>query len=151
MNANESNQVAKTEKEVLLEKLAKATKKLHKHKMRLIEYYKFSIFACKKCKSSVPLGKVVYVTTHWYERPYGCTGGDNWYTGEKALLCPECGYLVILNSQALKDKYSSFEYGITPSSVYAELLDEAGGTYYKNFGSLKSKQINFYGSLKLGK
>lgn len=31
------------------------------------------------------------IQTHWYVRPYGCTGGDYWNQGELKIICPKTG------------------------------------------------------------
>jgi hypothetical protein len=33
---------------------------------------------------------LTYIQTHWYETPYGCTGGDLWREGEGQFDCPKC-------------------------------------------------------------
>lgn len=48
-------------------------------------------FRCSKCSRITKLANVIFIQTHWYESPYGCTGGDNWYSGEIQLACPKCG------------------------------------------------------------
>ena len=35
---------------------------------------------------------IEYIRTHWYVRPYSCTGGDYWNEGEGQFICPKCGY-----------------------------------------------------------
>lgn len=43
------------------------------------------------CGAELVIGDLTYLQTHWYEPPYGCTGGDNWHPGEGNFVCPHCG------------------------------------------------------------
>lgn len=52
------------------------------------------------CESSV-LGRgcgeqhmikdLIYIQTHYYIAPYGCSSGDYWLPGEGNFICPTCG------------------------------------------------------------
>ena len=46
----------------------------------------------KGCGMGMEIGQLEYIQTHWYERPYGCTGGAEWYPGEGDFDCPHCGH-----------------------------------------------------------
>ena len=43
---------------------------------------------CSSCEKYHAIGKLAVIQTHWYESPYSCTGGDNWYEGELQYVCP---------------------------------------------------------------
>ncbi len=45
----------------------------------------------KGCGTELRPCDVVYIRTHWYESPHGCTGGDTWHEGEGQFDCPKCG------------------------------------------------------------
>lgn len=45
----------------------------------------------KGCGAKLQIGKLTYIQTLWYERPYGCTDGDKWHDGEGQFDCPKCG------------------------------------------------------------
>ncbi len=65
------------EKEIV--EVEKQLKKLqyqrkHAHRRRLIN--------CIHCDQRTQLGSLIYIQTHWYEEPHGCTGGDWWHEGE---------------------------------------------------------------------
>lgn len=47
---------------------------------------------CQKCGKRTQVKKLTLIQTHWYVRPYGCTGGDYWNEGEKQFDCPKCGF-----------------------------------------------------------
>ena len=47
--------------------------------------------ACEKCDSVHQISDLTYIQTHWYEDPYGCTGGDRWHSGEGQWGCI-CGF-----------------------------------------------------------
>lgn len=46
---------------------------------------------CKFCKNKSHIRSVIYIQTHWYVRPYGCTEGDYWKSGEGNWDCLVCG------------------------------------------------------------
>jgi len=45
----------------------------------------------KGCGSLLKIKELTYIQTHWYEYPWGCTGGDRWWEGEANFICPNCG------------------------------------------------------------
>ena len=45
----------------------------------------------KGCGKGFYIKDLVYIQTHRYETPYGCTGGDMWHRGEGNFDCPDCG------------------------------------------------------------
>lgn len=60
----------------------------------LVKAYKRARVRCaapRGCGKLVPVSKLTYIQTHWYTRPYGCTGGDYWTPGEGRFVCPRCG------------------------------------------------------------
>jgi hypothetical protein len=48
-------------------------------------------FYQKGCGEKLPIKDLTYIQTHWYESPWGCTGGDSWHEGEANFVCPKCG------------------------------------------------------------
>lgn len=46
---------------------------------------------CGFCGKSHQVSKLTLIQTHYYVRPYSCTGGDYWNMGEKQYECPSCG------------------------------------------------------------
>lgn len=44
------------------------------------------------CGAKLSINRLQYIQTHWYVRPYSCTGGAYWTAGEGAFICPECGF-----------------------------------------------------------
>ena len=44
----------------------------------------------KGCGAGFEIRELVYIQTHWYEGPHGCTGGDNWHAGDGEFDCPTC-------------------------------------------------------------
>lgn len=50
-----------------------------------------TLVQCTSCKMGHTIDSLEYIQTHWYESPYGCTGGDNWHSGEGNFMCPHCG------------------------------------------------------------
>jgi hypothetical protein len=66
------------------------------------------------CGKMHEIGKCSVVQRHWYERPWGCTGGDNWWQGELQIVCPDTGLrnrlLYDVPWDVPYDKKNSFEY-----------------------------------------
>ncbi len=50
-----------------------------------------SFITCLHCKEKTKVKNLTRIQTHWYERPYSCTGGDQWHAGEVVYDCPKCG------------------------------------------------------------
>lgn len=46
----------------------------------------------KGCGKKTSIKNLVYIRTHWYVSPYGCTGGDYWNEGEGQFVCPKCNH-----------------------------------------------------------
>ena len=46
----------------------------------------------KGCMTGFRIRELTYIQTHWYEEPYGCTGGDCWHESEGQWICPKCGH-----------------------------------------------------------
>jgi hypothetical protein len=44
------------------------------------------------CGKRTQIRNLVYIQTHFYVSPWGCTGGDFWKEGEGAFNCPKCDY-----------------------------------------------------------
>lgn len=42
------------------------------------------------CGCSSMIKNLPYIKTHWYTRPYSCSGGDYWNEGEGLTECPNC-------------------------------------------------------------
>lgn len=72
-----------------IEKLQREATELNK---KLAAARKRSLLTCSSCKKRTSVSKLVYIQTHWYVQPYGCTGGDYWRAGEGRYECPKCGY-----------------------------------------------------------
>ena len=65
------------------------------------------VIACSSCGVQRPIGDVVYIQTHWYVRPYSCTGGDYWNEGEGNFKCLSCGFL---NRLYDREEYQKLKY-----------------------------------------
>jgi hypothetical protein len=46
----------------------------------------------KGCGAVHKIKDLTYIATHWYVRPYSCTGGDYWNEGEGNFICPSCNH-----------------------------------------------------------
>lgn len=75
----------------MAEATALAKKKEYEKALETLELLKKrSEIRCGKCKESFPIATQVFVQTHWYTSPHGCTGGDYWNVGEANWTCPAC-------------------------------------------------------------
>jgi len=48
-------------------------------------------YECAACGQTNAIKDTVFIQTHWYVSPHGCTGGDYWKQGEGQCDCPKCG------------------------------------------------------------
>jgi len=51
------------------------------------------------CGTFHKISDLTYIQTHYYVKPYSCTGGDYWSESEGQFTCPKCGYLNRLCSE----------------------------------------------------
>lgn len=64
----------------------------------------------KGCGALSRVGDLVYIQTHWYESPHGCSGGDYWHRGEGRWKCPSCGHTNRLyKTPAVQDMREAFK------------------------------------------
>lgn len=62
------------------------------------------------CGMGHKIKDIVYIQTHWYTPPRGCTGGDYWNAGEGNFVCPSCGCRNRLyNRPDIEEKCSLFK------------------------------------------
>lgn len=67
-------------------KVRDLTVKIHEAKKR-------TMLKCAKCQRRTRIDKLVYRELYWYERPYGCTGGDRWHEDKECQWdCPKCDH-----------------------------------------------------------
>lgn len=67
----------------------------------------------KGCGQSQKVRDTVYIQSHWYVQPYGCTGGAYWKQGEGRFRCNTCGHVNRLYDspeiEAMKTFFASVE------------------------------------------
>lgn len=78
---------------------------LTKAQEKLAKVEKISCIECCHCGNIEPIATQLYIQTHWYTPPHGCTGGDYWSAGEANWICPKCGYCN--RWDGIKDKYAT--------------------------------------------
>lgn len=62
------------------------TEQIHEAKSR-------TMLKCGGCGKRTRIDKLTYRKLYWYERPYGCTGGDNWHEDRECQWdCPKCNH-----------------------------------------------------------
>lgn len=77
----------------------KLIQKLSSINKQILEYTKDTLVQCTKnnygagCGMGFKIRYLEYIQTYWYEGPHGCTGGDNWHSGEGQFICPHCQHL----------------------------------------------------------
>ena len=74
----------KKEKKRLRAELADVQKRIDAKK-------RSAVIACAWCGKRKAVAKLTLIQTHYYVRPYSCTGGDYWLPDEKQYDCPSCG------------------------------------------------------------
>lgn len=62
-------------------------------KKALNEANRGAMIRCCCCAKAEPISTQVYIQTHWYTSPHGCTGGDYWNQGEAQWQCPNCWFV----------------------------------------------------------
>jgi hypothetical protein len=101
-------------------KLASLQKEVEETKNLLTEEKKKILIECiggtpygKGCGRKIQVKNLVYIQTHWYTPPHGCTGGDYWNKGEGRFICPHCGIKNRLYNrkeiESLKDLFKNVE------------------------------------------
>jgi uncharacterized C2H2 Zn-finger protein len=73
----------------------------------LDQEYGKTLFRCNHCGKQTRISALTYIQTKWYEKPYGCMGGDSWHNGEARIHCPKCDQTnrLISSYSTLKSKY----------------------------------------------
>lgn len=133
----------------ILESMKGLSDEITSYKEQLKERYRnYSTFKCKSCNEESQLRKVIFIQSHWYEGPYGCTGGDQWYSGECNLLCPCCGMTHRLLSEESIDEFTKFKYA-EPKDVYAVVIHQYEENFYKNYSASEDEKINEYNGIPL--
>jgi hypothetical protein len=72
------------------EQIAEIDAQIKALQVRRDEVQRCRSVACEHCHATTPIRELTYVQSHWYERPHGCTGGDNWWPGDAFFDCPHC-------------------------------------------------------------
>jgi hypothetical protein len=72
-------------------KIRKLEKEILKLQAELEKAKKHVLILCFWCGKRTKVKNLTFIQTHWYEEPWGCTGGDNWNPGEGKYICPKCG------------------------------------------------------------
>ncbi len=80
--------VASIDKEIKATELKLS--RLHKDRGRAVGR---KYLTCTGCAKKTQIQKVIFLQTHHYTPPRGCTGGDSWTPGEGNWVCSKCGYL----------------------------------------------------------
>lgn len=77
-------------RETVLKELKVVDDAISSHKSKTVVQCTSSVLG-SGCGMGMIISDLVYIQTHWYERPYGCTGGAQWHPGEGQFECPHCG------------------------------------------------------------
>lgn len=88
---NEVLEKLEEKKNKLNQKLDKVNKKIKKQLSKTIVYCTSTPYG-KGCGAALEIRNLTYIQTHWYEEPYGCTGGATWRSGEGQFDCPICNH-----------------------------------------------------------
>lgn len=73
--------------------LDRAIKRVNWHKPNVTVQCTTQVATGRGCGAWTPISNLVYIQTHWYTPPTGCTGGDYWNEGEGQWVCSKCGHL----------------------------------------------------------
>lgn len=85
-----------------LSKVEEANEILNNYRQALVDQARASLITCttdvmgKGCGHKQEIGSTVYIMTHYYVEPHGCTGGDYWKEDEGRFKCDNCGKITRL-------------------------------------------------------
>lgn len=88
-------------------------KQIDKLVQRKVQAIRNQYFQCnwKSCGKRSQLHTCIYIQTHYYIPPHGCTEGDYWLPGEVNIICPKCKTRHrLIHSQAQPDNYHQLSY-----------------------------------------
>lgn len=115
--------MTKTKLELLDKELRAAKQGVRSIERAIIHTIRKMVLACPKCGTKNPLGKFTFIQVYVYERPHGCTEGDEHHPRESkhcSLSCPECeSYFPIMDSdRALTIERAWTSRRIHPSNLF---------------------------------
>lgn len=97
-------------------------------------------FGCV-CGATHKIKDCVGIQEHWYESPWGCTGGASWHSGELNILCPDNEYRNRLwfdsNNKVPYDTRDTYEYSARMQfqhmyrSHLKSIIDDYGDNKFK--------------------
>lgn len=88
----------------LTTRIDKVTQLLSDLKEERAEAYKKIKITCPECEKTQRLGKAIFLQPQWYERPRGCTEGDNWWDCKHIeVYCPHCKHRAVYENDKLYD------------------------------------------------
>jgi transcription initiation factor IIE alpha subunit len=90
-------------------KIEQIEQKIAKLEMELAATRSRTYVTCKHCKKKKQIQNTVLFLEQWYEKPYGCTGGDNWYPMKKVdFLCGHCGNITQFDKNSKVYEYKFY-------------------------------------------
>lgn len=92
------------------------------------------ILKCELCEHGTVIKNLIYIQTHWYVSPSGCTDGDYWRAGEGQYVCPKCGHVNRSCSHQWNKKLKDF-------SEFMDLFAKRVETYSDGKHSKKVAEI----------
>ena len=72
--------------------ISEVQQRLNALQERFKELKRQTPLVCDHCQKKSKVCELTYIQDMWYERPYGCTGGDSWHESDEAnYTCLHCG------------------------------------------------------------
>ena len=72
------------------EELKAAYALIEQNNKAIKEQKRTTLVQCYHCNTLHKISDLIYIQTHWYTPPHGCTGGDYLTAGEGQFKCPNC-------------------------------------------------------------
>jgi hypothetical protein len=77
--------------EALDKRELRLSKQIQSLKKARVDANALTTIKCVHCRKRFFVRDAIFLQQMWYESPYGCTGGDNWWCADEcSIVCPLC-------------------------------------------------------------
>ncbi len=103
-------------------------------KKRFVDAARRSFILCIHCNKKSVLSSWTFIQNHWYEKPHGCLGGDNWWSSKKEcchISCPKCEKQNYLYNHPQKEKIVKIlnDFRFNEEELFLMVYDEHNDKY----------------------
>jgi len=90
--------IYRSDRDTIIQAVHKAYQEYNRLLSELKDCESGAKIVCPSCNCSYLVSTQIYIQTHWYVEPHGCTEGDYWNMGEAKWKCPSCEVFWRFNS-----------------------------------------------------